>query len=386
MKKSKLICILSTIMLCTPMLVFAENLSENMSEGVEELTEGYFSDEAENEVASTEKWDVKLSNETEIVNGQVFTKEDGSGVNDNISEEEIDEKLVSLKLQQYFDMADRYREANAGSFEDISNITSDVSKIEISGNNEVSPKNVRGYTLSAREVSEFIGVDSDWKSLGNAEENGLFYEPYFDLRFYFGGNYIDTWTVTTNYDVVTSSGDLWESYFGNYPEWFYKIEKRYGISQEEYVNRKEVGSYWENKKWVSSIEMLGFGLARSEEVDNNSVSESMTYETEYEDLLSEETFWGETEEEEENTSASSSFITMSDDTLLFFKENCDKFVIGDVVETSVLDDLNEVAFWSKNNSLVYLFYTDFKTAYTDEGYKLTGKELEEFLVRLQNDL
>ena len=329
---------------------------------------------------------MKLSNETEIVNGQVFTKEDGSGVNDNISEEEIDEKLVSLKLQQYFDMADRYREANAGSFEDISNITSDVSKIEISGNNEVSPKNVRGYTLSAREVSEFIGVDSDWKSLGNAEENGLFYEPYFDLRFYFGGNYIDTWTVTTNYDVVTSSGELWESYFGNYPEWFYKIEKRYGISQEEYVNRKEVGSYWENKKWVSSIEMLGFDLARSEKVDNNSVSESMTYETEYEDLLSEETFWGETEAEEENTNASSSFITMSDDTLLFFKENCDKFVIGDVVETSVLDDLNEVAFWSKNNSLVYLFYTDFKTAYTDEGYKLTGKELKEFLVRLQNDL
>ena len=204
-----------------------------------EYEESLFGDETEAETEEeteaeiqreTELWDVELPQETEIIDGVVFTKEGASDINKDLDVDGLNNSLARL----WNSRVNAYNVNNIPyDFEDVSQITNKTSRIDVEGNATTTKKDAKKYSLSVREIATFNNIKSDWVNVGKPE--GFEYTPYLDITFYFGNNYIDTWILTTDYDVVTTDGDVWVSYGFAYQDWFKEIEKNYNISQESYL-------------------------------------------------------------------------------------------------------------------------------------------------------
>ena len=393
MKKSLLYIISGTLIIGSTGVVLAESSTENLatmpsntantmpnmqSNAIESSIEteseiSPYSDETESEYPEeqrvTEHWDVTLPQETETVNGVVFTKEDGESVNDAIDNDDINRQYAAIIIQNYYEQK---RDNTEYPIEDISDITDEVTKIEVSGNSEVSPRNLKGYTLSIPEVSEFISTENDWVNIGKPEN--FIYEPYLDIRFYFGDAYLDTWTLTTDYDIVTSDGDILVDYNYNYKPWFENIEKTYGFNQDTYVDRYSAGTYFGRGKWASEIDFIYYDDNGEEVFIGDSAIPEV--DTAFSDVGAGETYVDETEEEiDVNENALSSNV------LDFFKNSSSKFEIEPTDDDIDYTKLHNVIYvYAKNGDLLYEFATkDFENCYLDNEYKVSGRELEEFL-------
>lgn len=291
-----------------------------------------------------ETWDSTLKSETEDLNGVIFTKEDGAGVDDPYAseEEDYDVYIADLRLSDYKE----YLDGNTYyDYVDISALMDEVTKIEISGVDGVAPKSVEGFSLSSEEISKLKKIPSDWVNVG--EQSELVYEPYFNLRFYTGSTLLETWVVTTDYDVISPDNEMWISRYYMFQDWFENLEETYGISKDKYVNRRLAGTYFEKtEKYLKSISVYD-GDEEYEESFEKAVEEG------YESVL-----------------------------LNSFQEVVPRLSVGSSqVDPEKLNEYKScvITAYGENGTVLCMLLTDFKKVYATDGYEVSGKGLSDFL-------